>query len=249
MKSLYRRTLAFCLIAILSGSAAKAQNLDPLDYRRTLFAPAGQRMLILEAPLGMCFNDETKFHERKIINTVNDMVKRTGGGQTVGVFAPCMDIAGYIAGGGPNEGRMPIIGIVTWLNPSVGDTTPLARADYLDMQETQFANTLASQFSSDTLAYDPESFGSRILMLPNTKTLAVTEDTRRTADGVTVTFEGSDMRESVKWKTTGIAATTVIKRVPLAVTLMSTTQDEPDPAWLEALMDKFLLQQIALNEG
>ncbi|MFH1159161.1 MAG: hypothetical protein V1721_09845 [Pseudomonadota bacterium] len=31
----------------------------PIDYRQTIFVPVGQKTLMLEAPQGMCFLDQT----------------------------------------------------------------------------------------------------------------------------------------------------------------------------------------------
>jgi hypothetical protein len=118
------------------GVKLTKRQLESLKRRRTLFAPAGQKMVTLEAPLGMCFLDQSYFLESVLFEEIQYELDGMGAGQLLGVFAPCVDAYGF--GHGNLTGMMGFTGVITWLNPEVGETTPLDLRRYLDKEEKEF---------------------------------------------------------------------------------------------------------------
>jgi hypothetical protein len=215
----------FLLVAVIGFSTTvAAASLKPSDYRRTLFVPVAQRMLVLEAPLQMCFLDKTSYLQALLYENFSAEIEKKGGQVLLAVFMDCNDMANGRGWSDP-DGLLPNVGLVTWMNPSIGDLTSMSRQDYLDMREASF------------LQYAQGSAGDLLL----DKTV------RRTENGVSVGMSGEIKGHVPKVKTTGIIATTVLRQVPIEVTLRYTGSAPPALDRLYPLMDKFMEQQVALN--
>lgn len=330
-----------------------------IKYRRTLFAPVGQRTLALEAPVGMCFLDASYYEDYILLEDVQRVLDDMDAGQVLGLFAPCLDVSGFGFGGG----TMPVFGVVTWLNPQVGETTPLGLADYLDGQQKEFRDALDDGFGGapkdnagapkDDAAAKPEekknaavkkadapaastalkegktpigaitgtstgkpaldkalqevasgddaqgaaleerfpdekpaspppapglkddtyaavaalmadekedktaqksvnssslSIAYTTLLMPFPGDYHVDAKARRTEAGVTVGYSAAFVRDYMKYRTSGIAGTTVLKHAPIQVMMSWTQKETPyDEKKARALMDAFLAQQVALN--
>ena len=215
--------------------------------RHTLLAPVGENMLYLEAPQGMCFLDTTYRIARQFVTATAESLGPVYGGTLLGVFAPCEDLRAVDKGG-----SMPVSGTVTWLNRTVGDTTPLSRADYLDMQEVQFRHLLAEGlaggnnpgYTADTAHRNP----LRVLRIPDASALYLDSAARRTPTGVAVSYGGSLTQDFVEYAVSGVTATTMVKNIPIAVTFHYAYEVPYGTDSIHTMADEFLAQQIALNE-
>lgn len=288
MKNLIRLSIA---AALLAATAAKAEYW-PEDPRRTLFASAGQRTVILEAPIGMCFLNARLYQESVLFSHLQKELDKTASGLLLGIFAPCAEASGVAQGaGGDGLESARATGLVIWLASKDGAEEKMTPADYLDMQEAAFRDRLEKSLgadaaqklsgadaapklpgaapapgNNDTLAealaeLDRENlpaFASEppapappvynMLMLPAPGEYRFDAAPRRTQHGVTIGFDAETNRDYIKRSTTGIAGTALLNKVPVEVRLSYTQKTPRDKRELEALMDKFLEQQAALNK-
>ncbi len=225
------KRIIFSLIALLAFSLpALAQKADPLSFRRTLFVPVGQDMLILEAPRDMCFLDETRYEERQLFHLLKEETSHPGQEFALAFFAPCMDIAGA----GQSSAPLPVTGTVSWLNPVIGPKTGMGRTAYLNTQETPFREYVwgkLKQFEEKTDAQ-----------------YSLDRSVQRSNDGLSISYGGELKIEEQDYYREGIVATTTLKELPLAFSFVYTSQERPDTKTAQSLMNKFIAQQIALNE-
>jgi len=255
MKKFIYAFVALAMIACVSPALAKTP--DALSFRRTLFAPAGQRMLLLEAPLGMCFMDPSYYEEGEIAEDAKDILEENGQGRLLGIFAPCMDIAAFDAGA--DDSALRVSGIVTWLNIDGEESTRLSRADYLGLQQEKFRETLDRRLvrgddapgGNDDAPSDDSSTLSpayAALMLPWPGDYTLDKKAKATQDAVMLGYTADISRDRVKYALSGVAATTVIKDTPIALYLSYTGAKPYDPAKVRALAEKFMAQQVVLNK-
>lgn len=227
MKKLTIVLSLFVIIAIVTFSAMSFAAKKPIDFRRTLFVPVGQKTLMLEVPHGMCFLDQTSRSEGLIHKTFSDLIQKKGEQVLLAVFADCNSLANY--GGTVSTSEILFnTGIVTWMNPSIGETTSMSRHDYLDMREASFRQ------------YAENGAGGLGIILD--------ENTHRTESNVSLGMTGEVAMQMGKVDSTGILATTTIRRIPIEVMIRYTRKDPPSIESLYPMMDKFMAQQIALNE-
>lgn len=203
---------------------ASVRGKRPIDFRRTLFVPVGQKTLVMEAPRDMCFLDRTSRDEGRLYTVFSEMVRRKGGQQLLAVFMPCNDTVNAQSLS-MSESGLPGVGMVTWMNPSIGDATALSRQDYLDMREASFLQYVEN----------------------NADGMTVDKAVRRTADGVSLGMTGEKGASSQKIKSTAILATTALRQVPIEVSLHYTGAAPPPLEQIYPLMDKFMQQQVTLN--
>jgi hypothetical protein len=198
----------------------------PLDWRRTLFAPFGQKMLSFEVPIGMCFLDESDPVEGLAVKEIRDVMKKKSRQSLVAVFADCLQIAGIGQGGG--EIDLADLGLITWLNHH-GETFPAGREAYLDLRATNLHQSTQAGLAGYT---NP----------------VIDENVHRTANGVTLGFVGDIEIAYQKMKTVGITGTTTLRNFPVEI-LLTQTAKEPRQTQqeLQTIMDKLLAQQVALN--
>jgi hypothetical protein len=198
------------------------------NARRTLFVEIGQKKLRLEAPKKMCFLDRTSPLQEKIFLLLSTAVEKRHDQVLLGVFMACDGIMS------PEDwlNGMPDAGFVTWLNPSIGETTPMNRQDYLDMREASF----------------PQYAKSRALGLALDK--AVHRNAYNVSLGVS---DEQPAVDGIRHKSTNVLSTTILRHIPVEVTLHYTGDIYAGKAPLEfpeayAAMDKLMAQQISLNE-
>lgn len=228
---------ALCLVAAGIGlvtvmaTPAPAQYYPggPLDWRRTLFAPFGQTTLHFEAPLGMCFLDQTDPVEAGAIDIIREELKAKSKQTLVAVFADCMQIAGIgkVNAAGESSG-MTDVGLVTWLNEK-GERAGMDRETYLDAREMTMQN------------YTRAGLAGYLNPMIDT-------EGRRTPDGVSLGFTAETEISYQKYKTVGVTGATLIRGFPIDF-MMTHTAKRPtkEKQELYDLMDKFLAQQVALN--
>lgn len=128
------------LVAILAA-APPAKALTDALTRRTLHVSAGLNRIVLDAPEGACFLDETLRREAALIAVLRGETPL--GEQFLGAMGDCLELAGATVGA-PKS--IPAVSI-SWNNPAVGDITHLTRANYLDMMETVFRKELGEKAS------------------------------------------------------------------------------------------------------
>ena len=198
------------------------------DTRRTLFVEVAQRKLRLEAPLKMCFLDRTVPMQEGIYLLLSSLTERRGDQVLLGVFMQCDNItspSGWLNG-------MPDAGFVTWMNPSIGETSTMSRADYLDMREASFPKYAKGR----DIGAKPDKAVHRN---ENAVALAFTDD----APG----------QDGTKQNSTSIIATTLLRHIPVEITLhltgnADTNKEAPKFPEAYATMDELIAQQITLNE-
>lgn len=224
----------FAALALLASAVALAAPKKPVDYRRTLFVPLGQDMLMFEAPLGMCFLDSSDYIEGSLTDQLSHQSERRGKEVFLATFSPCGDIANFGMGGTQLLTR----GTINWANPKIGEKSALERQDYLDRREA----TLHRDVETDirTIMSDPGAY-------------KMDGSPRRTDNGVLIAFSTDLDLNYEKYRARGVFATTTIRHYPIEVVMLYTEKgpqkDEEDAREKSyAMIDKFLAQQIALNE-
>jgi len=203
-------------------------NVDALDYRRTLFAPFGQKTLRLEAPLGMCFLDETNYTERQIMNSLRELLNEKTQHTLVAAFADCLQMSAV--GQGNQDMRVTDGGLITW--PVVpGEKVPPTLEEYLAQRDRT----------------DEENMRS---MMTDIIDLQVDETPQQNEAGISRGYTGTFESSHEKIKTVGVAGIAMVQGLPVVINLshsgkqLTRTKDE-----LYGIMDKMLLQQVALNNA
>lgn len=205
----------------LHAQAAKKAT----DFRRTLVVPVGQIKLLLEAPRGMCFIDQSSARENTLYRDVAEMVTKKSDQVLLAIFSACDSLANL---GNSFVVKNPTlnVGTVSWLNPSIGERTGLSRQDYLDMREAsfhQYVGNSANGLHLDTAVH-------------------------RTDKNVSLGMTGELDIKFEKFKTAAVLTTTSIRQVPIEVMIRYTGDKLTSLDNIYPLMDKFIAQQIALNE-
>lgn len=215
------------LATLISTTAAAAPN-PTYDFRRTLFLSFGQKNLVLEAPQSMCFLDESDPTQEALIDGARILARRQGKGEAMAVFTDCIAVANI----SQNTTLMSLgqVGGVMWMNPAVGETTDLARGDYLDMREASIVQEVLSSLTSFASA-------------------SVDEKAQRSDAGVSAGYVAHTVVDYRKYTITGINSATLLEGVPVDFTL--TRFSDKGKAYkeeMQGLMDTFVKQQVALNE-
>ena len=191
--------LSFLAILVsFAFSATSFAEKKPIDSRRTLFVPVGQKTLMLETPPNMCFLDQTSKKEGLIHQTFSNLIQKTGEQVLLAVFADCNSLANY--GGTVSLSEILFnTGVITWLNPSIGESTSMSRQDYLDMREASFRQ------------YAEKGAGGLGILLD--------EHTHRTESNVSLGMTGSVKMQFEEKESSSVLATTTIRHIPIEVML------------------------------
>lgn len=213
---------ASLLAAVFAVTASDPSPAAAAGRRTTLFVVVGHKKLAFEAPVGMCFLDPGSRLQGMIYDSLRAGVEGDGQQIMLGAFMDCGNISSPDAW---TEG-MPDTGVIAWLNPAVGETTPMSRADYLDMREATFlshARTLAGGMTVDKKLH-------------------------RTENNVAVGMSSAAKNPPPEHRGTNILVTTVLNHVPIEVTFHYNGNPAPAAAAFYGKIDTFVAQQIALNE-
>lgn len=252
MKNAFPKILALGLLAVLAASPVQAKNANPItEWRRTLFTSYGQHTLVFEAPVGMCFLDESDFLEGSILSSFKDVNAQS---KLIGTFADCMEVSKIRADydsavqANPNLSSPPAVtlkshGSIYWINPENGDEIiSLQRAGYLDAREKSFRDDVMKEMNDGG-----HGLSSAALLGPNDKYKF--EDTvHRTGDGLSVVYALDTEVEYEKVHDAGVIGTTLIDHMPLEFSFDFSAKDpDKDSKALYAMMDTFVAQQIKLN--
>lgn len=207
--------------SLLLATSAQAAQKKAIDARRTLFVPVAQMILTLEAPKNMCFVDQTSPTENALFKSF-----ATKDGQVLlAVFADCNSLmnAGTLSGANSPQYNA---GTISWMNPLIGETTSLNRTDYLDMREASF-----QQYAlNDIAGFQPDQM------------------VHRTENNVSLGLSGELDVNFQKFKSTVVLSTTSIRNIPLQVMFRTSGEKMMQLENIYPLMDKFITQQITLNE-
>lgn len=201
-------------------------NVKGLDYRRTLFAPFGQKTLRLEAPQGMCFFDETEYTNRQLMRAVHEVMREKTAHNLVAIFADCLQMSKAAQ---PNSIiEVSDVGIVTW--PIIpGEKVPPTLEEYL----AQHDNTLELNFKKAMVDY---------------LELEIDEELRTSEGGVSQGYTGKLEVSHEDIQAIGVAGITMLQGLPVVFNISHTGKKlEKNKDELYTLMDKVLIQQVALN--
>ncbi len=238
--------LAASVLAVMTGAVATAATMNPVDYRRTLFAPVGQEMLMLEAPRGMCFLDNTKYVESSVYKVMAAIERKKGKGVLLGIFAPCDGIANI--GNAASGSAVMTAGTITWLNPSIGEKTKLERHDYLDMREASFKDDVRRAVTLENNIKIREA-GENDPKPADIEDFDFDTGVKRTDAGLWLGYVHEIHFADEKIETVSVSGTTSLRHFPIEVNVhINSKQDGYDLTQTHELMDKFMAQQVALNE-
>ena len=250
MKKALPKILALAMLAVLAAPA-QAKHVNPItDWRRTLFTSFGQHTLVFEAPVGMCFLDESDYLEGSIMSQFKDVNRQS---KLIGTFADCMEISkvqheyqdqltAHPDMSAPPSVSLKSHGSIYWVNPDNGDEViSLARAGYLDAREKTFKDDVMKEMNDGG-----HGLMTAALLDPGDKYRF--DETRRTPDGLSVFYELNTEIQYEKVHDTGVIGTTLIDHMPLEFSFdFSAKDNDKDNKALYAMMDTFMAQQIKLN--
>ena len=257
-----------CLAAAFCAAPAKAKMPDPIyEMRRTLFIPFGQSMTVLEAPLGMCFLDESQYLECQLIKQLRSQNKSSDGGILLAVFADCLEVGKLqklassedqgpsYNGEDPNSAMLMHQGTISWLTPKDA-RSKATLAEYLDKQQPTYRDSI-----HDSMVKSYKLFGKKADVKLDEKITARSlqadpsayhfdDRTHRTDSLVSVGYSSQMEMEYTKYATVGVVGTTMIRQFPIQVSITSTAKDKADKSvgQMTDLLDKFAAQNVALND-
>jgi hypothetical protein len=251
MKKALPKIFALAMLAALAASPVQAKHVNPItDWRRTLFTSYGQHMLVFEAPVGMCFLDESDYLEGSVMSQFKDVNAQS---KLIGTFADCMEISkiqheyqdqltAHPDMGAPSSVSLKSHGSIYWINPENGDEViSLARAGYLDAREKTFKTDIMKEMNDGG-----HGLMTAALLDPGDKYRF--DEAHRTPDGLSVFYELNTEIQYEKVHDTGVIGTTLIDHMPLEFSFdFSAKENDKDNKALYAMMDTFLAQQIKLN--
>lgn len=249
MKQRFWKILVLVLLAAVVAAPVDAKKVNPIkDWRRTLFTSYGQHTLVFEAPVGMCFLDESDYLEGAILSNLKNLGDKQS--RLIGTFGDCLEIAKFqndyqesliskpsSSSNAPQLLALKNRGSIYWINPDNGeDVISLRRSGYLDVREKTFRDDAIRGVNRGTLRMSsPDKF-------------KFDEQVRRTPDGLSVVYTLDTEVEYEIVHTAGIVATTLIRHMPLEFSFdFSAKGTKKDSKELYAMMDAFLAQQIRLN--
>jgi hypothetical protein len=252
MKKALPTLFAAALIAASAASTAMAHTQNPItDWRRTLFTSYGQHTLVFEAPVGMCFLDESDYLEGSIMSQFKDVNPQS---KLIGTFADCMEISkiqhdyqeqleAHPDMEAPPSVTLKSHGSIYWLNPYNGDEIiALPRSGYLDVRAKTFKDDILKEMNDGG-----HGMVQAALLDPNDK-YHFDDAPHRTADGMSIAYELNTEIEYEKVHDTGVIATTLIDHMPLEFSFdFSAKDNNKDNKALYAMVDTFMAQQVKLN--
>lgn len=261
-----KSTALGCVLAaaMLTGVAAQAREPNPMwEMRRTVVMPFGQHRVTLEAPLGMCFLDESQYLEGAMIKHMRKLGHDTDGGNLVAMFADCDELEKFtqapklaaqtLPGMDPPDGSLNNQGTISWLAPKLG-RAPIQLPEYLDMREPTFRDDMKKSVGN----FYKKTKGGRADMKVNdsyaTKLLMGAPDqyvfddkATRTETGVSIGYTSEFESEYKKYVQRGAVGTTMLRNFPVQVSLSSSGAKPKSLDKVHATLDKFMMQIAGYN--
>jgi hypothetical protein len=264
MKQRFWKILALALLAAVLTAPVQAKKVNPIkDWRRTLFASYGQRALVFEAPVGMCFLDESNYLEGVLLSHIRNFSGAQY--QLIGTFGDCLEISKFQrdyqdallaspqgAGAGVT-GSLKKYGSIYWVNPENGDDViSLQRAGYLSAREKTFRDDVIRDIIGERAHGSKTASRQANLslqsMMARPDEYKFDDAVHSTPDGLSLAYQLDTEIEYQKSHAAGIVSTTLIRHIPLQFSFdFSTGEPDKDNKALYAMMDAFLAQQIKLN--
>ena len=256
---------SLCAAALLGAFAysAQAKYTHPIwEVRRTLNMAFGQSRIALEAPMGMCFLDESQYMEASIIKQLRTMGQEAGDGVLMAMFAECDEIEKFSQlpqmvadtppGVDPPTANMENRGTVTWLAPKLG-RAPLNLAEYLDMREPTFKEEIQKNLNRgykkfggmQNIKMTDDVFANVMMAAPDQ--YQFDDRARRTEAGISIGYSTNFVKEYKKHTQFGAVGTTMIRNFPVQVALADDGKLGKSPEELQAVLDKLLAQMAKLN--
>lgn len=223
--------------AMLAATAVDAREKDPVfEMRRTLTMAFGQHRITLEAPLGMCFLDESQYIESMLVKQFRSLGESADSGIVMAMFADCDEIAKFIRlpeltdetlpGMEPPTAELTYRGTVAWLKPRLG-RSPLSLQDYLDMREPDFRDDLLHSIAASYRQTGGNqeikvagNITTRVIMGPPDQ-FQVDAQPRRTDTGLFIGYSTEFEAEYQKHRMAGVVGTTLLRNFPVQVSLVS----------------------------
>lgn len=261
-----KSTVLGCVLAaaMLTGIAAQAREPNPMwEMRRTVVMPFGQHRVTLEAPLGMCFLDESQYLEGAMVKHMRKLGHDTDGGNLVAMFADCDELEKFTQGPQlaaqtmpglePPDASLNYQGTISWLAPKLG-RAPIGISEYLDMREKSFRDDMKKSVGNyykktsggkgDMKVSD--NYATRLLM--GTPDQYIFDDkTTRTATGVSIGYSAEFESEYKKYTQRGAVGTTMLRNFPVQVSLSSSGAKPKSLDKVHATLDKFMMQIAGYN--
>lgn len=269
MKISMKQFLAAAVFTAMTAGAAhyaQAKYTDPVwEMRRTLNMSFGQHRIALEAPLGMCFLDESQYMEQAVIKQLRAMGQDSGDGLLMAVFVECDQIeklgqlpqmaaeAEAMPGVDPPTADFDNRGMITWLAPKLGKA-PLNLQEYLDMRAPAFVDDVKKNL---TKGYKKYGSSQNIKMTDNVSANLLSaapdqyrfdEQVNRTEHGVSVGYSSEFVSEYTPRKQFGAVGTTMLRHFPVQVTFTENGKGLAKSAQqLHATLQTYLAQIATLN--
>jgi len=247
-----------------------AASIDKIfKTRRTLFLPFGQRMTVWEAPVGMCFLDESQYLEGQLIKQMRGGADKQGhmGPLLVAAFADCLELAKLealpqIQASGPNygdddnnEALLLHMGTITWMTPKA-PALETSLASYLDDKEPTYTRDVRVRFDKNSkqvgAGRHDTSLGGNMYsraFMASPDQMHFDSRAHRTDTSVSVAFDSQMEAEYKKYNTVGVVGTSLIRGMPVEVSLGSTAVKKADKTTrqLTETLDRFFAQNVTLN--
>ena len=249
--------------AMLTGVVAQAREPNPVwEMRRTVVMPFGQHRVTLEAPLGMCFLDESQYIEGAMIKHMRKLGHSSDGGNLVAMFADCDELEKFIQGPRLAAQTMPGLeppdtalnyqGTISWLAPKLG-RAPIALPEYLDMRQPTFRDdmkkSLGNQYKklggSQSMKVS-DNYSAKLLMGAPDQ-YVFDDKATRTDTGVSIGYSAEFESEYKKYTQRGAVGTTMLRHFPVQVTLSSSGPKPKSLDKVHATLDKFMMQIAGYN--
>lgn len=271
MKKTFAKFIAAAAVAgvVFTAGVATARKTDPIfEMRRTLHMAFGQHNITLEAPVGMCFLDESQYLEGTLVKHLRTLSKGESSDQLMAVFADCDELAKLIKapeiaaaaadiGGGiePPKPEFTYTGSVTWLKPKLG-RAPMELQEYLDMREPDFRDNFLNDIKSNFKKSGSKqsiSLGDGLtanLFSPPPEQYELDEKARRSKAGLSLAYSVDFDMEYEKHHLRGVVGTTMLRKFPVQVSIDSNTTGKAKGRSLKHIqktLDKLMAQISQMN--
>ena len=271
MKKTFAKFIVAAAVAgvVFTSGLASARDKDPIfEMRRTLFMAFGQHNVTLEAPVGMCFLDESQYLEGMMVHHLRKMARKSSSSHVMAIFADCDELAKFvkmpeiiasqpdIGGGLPEpQAEFTYTGAVSWLKPKLG-RAPMGLQEYLDMREPDYRDDIVHEIADSYDAMNEKqelNFGEGVsvnMFSPSPDKYKIDEKPHRSQSGVSLGFTAEFEVEYQKRRVTGVIGTTMLRKFPVQISLGSNVTGKAKGraiGKLQKTLDDMMAQVSKLN--
>ena len=224
----HTRAIILLLVSLAAVFTFSTEGKAFSGARNRIFLSAGQVPLTLKAPEDMCFIDQSSPDFEPIYSAFKYAVEKKGTDMLLAIFTDCSSLGD--ANAVPETKDILLnSGIVVWTSPGATEYFPATRKEYLDAREPIFKDRVKRK-------------------LANTTELKVDDKPVKTDNSIIIGASGIYETLYEHKTTSTIFADTMIKGVPLEVTLHNTSKTSLNLKHLYQTVDNFINMQIILNE-